>query len=53
MTTPSCIEINRADSPLRHGLTAMPTEDFKAYQRHLASFTDEYDPQGATEANLV
>jgi hypothetical protein len=42
---------------LRHGLTGqivvMPTEDLEAYQLHLASFTDEYDPQGATEANLV
>jgi hypothetical protein len=31
----------------------MPTEDLEAYQSHLKSFTDEYDPQGATEANLV
>jgi hypothetical protein len=42
---------------LRHGLTGqivvMPTEDLQAYQLHLASFTDEYHPQGATEANLV
>src|SRR3984957_11470628 len=42
---------------LRHGLTGqivvMPTEDLEAYQSHLKSFTDEYDPQGATEANLV
>jgi hypothetical protein len=42
---------------LRHGLTGqivvMPTEDLEAYQRHLNSFTDEYDPEGATEANLV
>jgi hypothetical protein len=42
---------------LRHGLTAqlavMPTEDLAVYERHLKSFTDEYDPQGATEANLV
>jgi hypothetical protein len=42
---------------LRHGLTGqpvvMPTEDLQAYQRHLESFTDEYDPQGATEAHLV
>src|SRR5580692_9080330 len=42
---------------LRHGLTGqivvMPTEDLAAYQRHLASFTDEYTPSGATEANLV
>jgi hypothetical protein len=42
---------------LRHGLTGqivvMPTEDLQAYQLHLTSFTDEYHPQGATEANLV
>src|SRR5580693_4425461 len=42
---------------LRHGLTGqivvMPTEDLQAYQSHLKSFTDEYDPKGATEANLV
>ncbi len=42
---------------LRHGLTGqivvMPTEDLAAYQLHLASFTDEYDPSGATEENLV
>jgi hypothetical protein len=42
---------------LRHGLTGqivvMPTEDLQAYQRHMKSFTDEYTPKGATEANLV
>ena len=42
---------------LRHGQTGqivvMPTEDLQAYQRHLESFTDEYQPSGATEANLV
>jgi hypothetical protein len=42
---------------LRHGLTGqivvMPTEDLQAYQTHLESFTDEYHPAGATEANLV
>ena len=42
---------------LRHGLTGqlvvMPTEDLKAYQQHLESFTGEYNPQGATEANLT
>ena len=42
---------------LRHGLTGqivvMPTEDLQAYQLHLKSFTEEYNPQGATEANLV
>jgi hypothetical protein len=31
----------------------MPTEDLQAYQRHLKSFADEYDPQGATEARLA
>jgi hypothetical protein len=31
----------------------MPTEDLQAYQRHLESFTEEYRPQGATEAHLV
>jgi hypothetical protein len=42
---------------LRHGLTGqivvMPTEDLEAYQSHLKSFTDECDPKGAIEANLV
>ncbi len=42
---------------LRHGLTGqivvMPTEDLHAYQLHLTSFTDEYDPKGATESHLV
>jgi hypothetical protein len=42
---------------LRHGLTGqivvMPSEDLQAYQSHLKSFTDEYHPEGATEANLV
>jgi cysteinyl-tRNA synthetase len=42
---------------LRHGLTGqivvMPTEDLHIYQRHLKSFSDEYHPQGATEAHLV
>src|ERR1700691_5879329 len=42
---------------LRHGLTGqivvMPSEDLHAYQLHLKSFTDEYHPNGATEANLV
>ena len=31
----------------------MPNEDLQAYQSHLKSFTDEYRPQGATEAHLV
>ena len=42
---------------LRHGLTGqlvvMPTEDLEAYRCHLASFTGEYHPKGATEAHLV
>jgi hypothetical protein len=42
---------------LRHGLTGqivvMPNEDLEAYQRHLKSYTDEYEPKGATEADLV
>jgi hypothetical protein len=42
---------------LRHGLTGqivvMPTEDLQAYQRHLESFADEYNPSGPTEAHLV
>src|SRR5271169_4476851 len=42
---------------LRHGLTGqivvMPSEDLHAYQLHLESFTTEYHPVGATEANLV
>jgi hypothetical protein len=42
---------------LRHGLTSqivvMPTEDLLIYQRHLKSFTDEYHPEGATEAHPV
>jgi hypothetical protein len=42
---------------LSHGLTSqivvMPTEDLQAYQRHLESFTDEYNPEGATEDHLV
>jgi hypothetical protein len=31
----------------------MPTEDLRAYQLHLQSLTDEYHPEGATEAHLV
>ena len=42
---------------LRHGLTGqmivMPTEDLAAYQQHLTSFTDELNPKGVIEANLV
>lgn len=42
---------------LRHGLTGetvvMPSEDLATYERHLKSFTDEYQPKGASESNLV
>jgi hypothetical protein len=42
---------------LRHGLTGqivvMPTEDLAAYQQHLKSFTEELNPKGVIEANLV
>ncbi len=42
---------------VRHGLTGqmvvMHTEDLEAYNRHVASFTGEYHPQGATEVHLV
>src|SRR5487761_1972775 len=42
---------------LRHGLTGqivvMPSEDLAAYRRHVQNFTDEYHPNGATEAQLV
>jgi hypothetical protein len=42
---------------LRHGLTGqtvvLPAEDHSAYQRHSRSFVDEYQPKGATEAQLV
>jgi hypothetical protein len=42
---------------LRHGLTSqivvMPNEDLEAYHAHLKSFTDDYNPQGATETHLV
>jgi hypothetical protein len=41
--------INRANAQL----VVMHTEDLEAYKLHLASFVVEYDPQGATESNLV
>jgi hypothetical protein len=41
--------INRANAQL----VVMPTEDLEANKRHVASFVVEYDPQGATESNLV
>jgi hypothetical protein len=58
-TGPKSVEGKRKSSlnALRHGLTGqivvMPTEDLQAYQRHLESFTAEYNPQGPTEAHLV
>ncbi len=46
-----------SQNSLKHGLTAqspvLPTEDLNDYQRHVASFFSEYNPQGATETNLV
>ena len=46
-----------SQNALRHGLTSqivvMPTEELEAYQLHLKSFVEEYDPKGATESNLV
>ena len=42
---------------LRHGLTGqtvvLSTEDHSPYQRHSQPFLDEYQPSGATEAQLV
>ena len=42
---------------LRHGLTGqiivLPSDDLKAYQQHVESFTAEYKPKGATESHLV
>src|SRR5260370_352323 len=42
---------------LRHGLTShiavMPTEDPDAYQLHVKSYTNEYNPKGATESDFV
>jgi hypothetical protein len=42
---------------LRHGLTGqivvIPGEDLAAYQQHLKSFTDDLQPVGAIESNLV
>ena len=44
-------------SAFRNGLTGqfilMPAEDLEAYQHHIQSFVDEYQPQGATETQLV
>ncbi|MBZ5608885.1 MAG: hypothetical protein LAP38_11535 [Acidobacteriia bacterium] len=42
---------------LRHGLTGhtivLPSEDLDAYQSHHQAFLDEYQPQGATETQLL
>jgi hypothetical protein len=42
---------------LRHGLTGqiivLPSDDLKAYRRHVDSFTNEYQPKGPTETHLV
>jgi hypothetical protein len=42
---------------LRHGLTGhiivLPSDDLKAYQRHIKAFQQEYNPKSVTEANLV
>jgi len=50
-------KLRSSQNAIRHGLTSqvalMPAEDPQIYERHLKSFTDEYQPQGATEANLV
>jgi len=46
-----------SQNALRHGLTAqsvvMPNESLADYRAHLKSFVDEYQPQGATETQLV
>jgi len=46
-----------SQNALRHGLTAqsvvMANENLADYRAHLKSFADEYQPQGATEAQLV
>jgi hypothetical protein len=41
------------DHRLTGQIVVIPTEELQAYQRHTKSFTDEYNPKGATEANLV
>jgi hypothetical protein len=48
---------NSSLNALSHGLTGqivvMPGEDLAAYQQHVKSFTDDLQPVGAIEANLV
>jgi hypothetical protein len=50
-------KLRSSQNALRHGLTSqvalLPSEDPQVYERHLKSFTGEYNPQGVTEANLV
>jgi hypothetical protein len=42
---------------LRHGLTGqivvMPSEDIEAYQHHVKSFTERYQPKTTVESNLA
>src|SRR5579862_443673 len=42
---------------LRHGLTGqiivLPSDDLEAYQRHVQSFINHYQPDGPTESQLV
>jgi hypothetical protein len=58
-TGPKTVEGKQRSSlnALRHGLTGqivvMPTEDLAAYRQHLKSFTDELNPKGVIEVNLV
>ena len=58
-TGPKSAEGKKASSlnALRHGLTGqiivMPNEDLTAYQLHVKSFTDDLQPVGAIEINLV
>ncbi len=46
-----------SQNALRHGLTGqivvMPGENLAAYQQHVKSFTDDLQPVGAIETNLV
>ena len=46
-----------AQNALKHGLSAkallLPSDDPAAFQRHLDSFVNEYQPQGPTEQQLV
>src|SRR5580704_4792609 len=58
-TGPKSAEGKKASSlnALRHGLTGeivvMPNEDLTAYELHVKSFTDDLQPVGAIEVNLV